>query len=68
MSWLDHGARRPGESEAELTDRRGQEAAARAARHDAEIERHRREGTHVPSARAAGDYSIQDRANGRGGA
>lgn len=36
---------RPGETEAELVDRRGREAAARARAHDARIEAHRRAGT-----------------------
>lgn len=38
---------RPGETELELVERRGCEAAARAAAHDAAIAEHRRNGTSV---------------------
>lgn len=48
---------RPGETELELVERRGREAAARAATHDAAIAEHRRNGTSVEGGAIAFDRS-----------
>lgn len=59
---------RPGESEAELVDRRMAEAEERWKAHDAAIEEHRRNGTLVPSgtpAFSAGKFDPHDLVQGR---